>query len=140
MKKTLDVAEPQAFVAVTWTQWLPTKLMTPVAGSIVAKSSISPAADTPRPKGSAVTVVVSTGPATGTIPSVECLTEANAINTIENAGFTANVTEQDTTDPSEVGRVISQDPPGNSNAELGSTVTIVVGRVTPGDPPDTLHC
>jgi beta-lactam-binding protein with PASTA domain len=99
-----------------------------------------PGPDTVRPKGSAVTVVVSTGPATANVPAVECLTEANAIHTIEDAGFKANVTEQDTTDPSEANRVISQDPAANTTAQLGSAVNIVVGRLTSGDPPATLHC
>jgi eukaryotic-like serine/threonine-protein kinase len=99
-----------------------------------------PPADTVRPKGSAVTVVVSTGPATALVPSVVCLSEANAIDTIEDLGFNASVTEQDTTDPTEVGRVISQDPTANTEAEQGSTVGIVVGRLASGDPPDTTHC
>jgi eukaryotic-like serine/threonine-protein kinase len=99
-----------------------------------------PPADTVRPKGSSVTVVVSTGPPTANVPAVECLLEANAVTAIESAGFTANVTQQDTTDPSEVGRVISQDPAGNSEAEQGTEVNIVVGQLAAGDPPDTVHC
>ena len=99
-----------------------------------------PAADTVRPKGSSVTVVVSSGPAMEVVPSVECLTQENARKIIEGNGFAVHVTEQDTTDPSEVGRVISQDPGANTEAEQGSTINIVVGRLTPGDPPAELHC
>ena len=87
-----------------------------------------PPADSLQPKGTTVTVVVSTGPATATVPSVVGLTEANAINTLSSRGFSADVVEQDTSDPTQDGRVISQDPGGNTTAPEGSTVTITVGR------------
>ena len=99
-----------------------------------------PAANTPQPKGATITLIVSSGPATAPVPSVECLSEANAINVLESEGFKATVVEEDTSDPSEVGRVISQDPSANTDAEQGSTVTIVVGRLGEGQPPDDLHC
>ncbi|MGK2948391.1 MAG: Stk1 family PASTA domain-containing Ser/Thr kinase [Acidimicrobiales bacterium] len=87
-----------------------------------------PAPEALAPRGSAVTVVVSSGPAEGTVPSVVGLTEANAINTLSGAGFSPVVQEQDTANPAENGRVISQNPAGNATALLGSEVTIVVGR------------
>jgi beta-lactam-binding protein with PASTA domain len=87
-----------------------------------------PAAGTPQPKGSVITLVVSSGPATVTVPSVVGLSEANAINTLQSKGFVPNVLEQDTVDPSQDGRVIDQNPEGNSSAEEGSTVEITVGR------------
>jgi beta-lactam-binding protein with PASTA domain len=62
------------------------------------------------------------------VPSVVGLTEANAINTLNNAGFSPQVVEQDTDDPTQDGRVISQDPAANSTATDGSTVTIPVGN------------
>jgi serine/threonine-protein kinase len=93
-----------------------------------------PAAGTPQPKGATITVVVSSGPATTTVPSVVGLSEANAINTVESQGFVANVVEQDTDDPTQDGRVIAQSPEGNSSAEEGSTVELTVGRfVEPTD-------
>jgi beta-lactam-binding protein with PASTA domain/predicted Ser/Thr protein kinase len=87
-----------------------------------------PAPGTPAPRDSAVTVVVSSGPAEGVVPSVVGLTEANAINTISGAGFSPVVQEQDTADPSQNGRVLDQNPDGNATARLGTQVTIVVGR------------
>ena len=88
-----------------------------------------PPAGTPQPKGAEITVVVSSGPEQVTVPSVVGLTEANAINTLQADGFTVEVVEQETVDPNEEGRVLSQDPAGNSTANRGSTVTIVVGRL-----------
>jgi serine/threonine-protein kinase len=113
------------------------------ASATVAEGSVirtDPAEGTPQPKGATITVVVSTGPDTATVPSVSCLTEANAINTLQSQGFTASVTEQDTTDPSAVGRVIDQTPAGGDTAQTGSTVTIIIGRLTAGPPPVTPAC
>ena len=87
-----------------------------------------PAAETVRPKGTAVTVVVSSGPAESAVPSVVGLTEANAINTLSSGGFNPVVVEQDTSSSAEDGRVIDQDPDGNTIALNGSEVMIYVGR------------
>jgi beta-lactam-binding protein with PASTA domain/predicted Ser/Thr protein kinase len=92
-----------------------------------------PAAGTTQPKGATITVVVSSGPAESTVPSVVGLTEANAINTLNNAGFSPEVVEQDTDDPTQDGRVLSQDPAANTTETEGATVTITVGNfVDPG--------
>jgi beta-lactam-binding protein with PASTA domain/predicted Ser/Thr protein kinase len=107
------------------------------ASTTVPKDKVirtEPAAGTPQPKGAEITVVVSSGPPTATVPSVVGLTEANAINTLQSKGFTVNVTEQETVDSAEDGRVLSQDPAGNTTADKGSTVTIVVGRLVSGPP------
>jgi eukaryotic-like serine/threonine-protein kinase len=94
--------------------------------------STDPPAGSVQPKGTAITVVVSSGPAEGTVPSVVGLTEANALNTINSAGFSPTVVEQDTADATQDGRVIDQDPNGNTVAELGTTVTIYVGKLVAG--------
>jgi eukaryotic-like serine/threonine-protein kinase len=88
-----------------------------------------PEADSVQPKGATITLIVSSGPAKGSVPVVEGLLEANAINTLKSAGFEVTVTNQDTTNPSEDGRVIDQTPAGSVEAELGTTVQIVVGRL-----------
>ena len=96
-----------------------------VAEGLVIRTD--PPADTPRPKGSAVTVVVSTGPAESAVPSVVGLTEANAINTVNGAGFQAVVEEVATDDPTQDGRVVDKIQDGNAMAMNGSKVTIFVG-------------
>ncbi len=85
-----------------------------------------PAAETPLDRGSTVNLVVSTGSATVEVPSVTGLEEAAAIDLLEDAGFDVNVLTLLTDDAQQDGIVDSQDPPGNSQAEPGSTVTIVV--------------
>jgi serine/threonine-protein kinase len=91
-----------------------------------------PPPESVQPKGTAITVVVSSGPDEQPVPSVVGLTEANAINTLNGQGFKPVVVEQDTAVESEDGRVILQDPAGTSVALTGSTVTITVGRFTGG--------
>jgi serine/threonine-protein kinase len=75
-----------------------------------------------------VTLFVSKGPKESTIPDVTSQDEASATQTLEQSGFTVDVQEQETTDPDLDGIVLSQDPPGQSKAKPGSTVTIIVGR------------
>jgi serine/threonine-protein kinase len=83
------------------------------------------------PRGGTVILYVSKGPKKSTIPDVTSQDEASARQTLEQSGFTVDVQEQDTTDPNQDGIVLSQDPPGNTRAEPGTTVTIVVGRLLP---------
>ena len=93
-----------------------------------------PAAETVRPKGSAVTVVVSSGPPESTVPFVIGLRRADARNLIEENGF---VVAEEGAVPgcSEDGlRVDDQTPDGNTTARDGSTVTIVLRC---DDPPTT---
>ncbi len=82
-----------------------------------------PPADTVRPKGDAITVVVSTGPAEVNVISVVGLTRANARSSLESAGF---VIAEENFDPTcSDTRVDSQSPEGNTSAPAGSTVTLV---------------
>jgi beta-lactam-binding protein with PASTA domain len=82
-------------------------------------------------RGGTVTLFVSKGPKESTIPEVGGYDEETATQTLEQSGFSVDVQDQDTTDPSQDGIVLSQDPPGGTKAKPGSTVTIVVGRLLP---------
>jgi serine/threonine-protein kinase len=88
---------------------------------------------------SSVTVSISRGNRK-TVPSVVGRTAADARAALIGAGFT-KVTEvpQDTTDATQVGRVINQDPDGNTTADPAkTTVSIFIGRLTtPPKPPPT---
>jgi serine/threonine-protein kinase len=75
-----------------------------------------------------VTLVVSDGPASATVPSVVGSSEDNAIAALEAQGFQVDTQDQEVIDPSQDGKVISQSPSGGSDQDAGSTVTIVVGR------------
>jgi serine/threonine-protein kinase len=88
-----------------------------------------PAANTPAQKGSTVTLFVSTGPQSVTVPDVTGTrtTQAQAENVITAAGFRVQVLTSPST-PSNNGIVLFQSPPANSQAQQGSTVTITVGQ------------
>jgi serine/threonine-protein kinase len=79
------------------------------------------------PRGSTVTLTVSTGPETVTVPNVVQQGSEQAEQTLADAGFEVSVQTQPVTDPTQENVVLDQDPDGGSEAPGGSTVTIVVG-------------
>ena len=79
-------------------------------------------------RGSTVTLQVSTGPATVSVPDVTSQDEESAKAQLQDAGFKPKVQHADTDDPCLDGFVTDQDPAGGSEAEPGSDVTIFVGR------------
>jgi len=96
------------------------------AGKVLSQS---PGAGKRVARGSQVTIFASTGAIT--VPDVTGMLRKDAVNTLKKAGFTAAVTEQETTDPTQVGFVISEFPPGGSRGQRGDTVTISVGTSAP---------
>ena len=101
------------------------------AGEVVDQS---PPGNSTASKGSSVTLSVSQGPTTVTVPDVSLQTVADARATLRAAGFKVAVTRQDTDDESLDGLVMSQDPAGNMQADPKSVVTLTVGTYVP--PPD----
>jgi eukaryotic-like serine/threonine-protein kinase len=87
----------------------------------------SPSANSAQPKGSTVTLKVSEGPSTTAVPDVTDLDQDTATATLRSAGFQVAVQERDTSDPASDGVVLSQTPRGGKQADIGATVTIVVG-------------
>jgi serine/threonine protein kinase/beta-lactam-binding protein with PASTA domain len=99
--------------------------------------SVSPSSGTSVARGSTVTVVVSSGPARVTVPAVVGLSEADAKAKLTADGLTYNTDQQQTSDPGQIGIVISQDPPPGGKASKGDPVTIVVGTAAPDVPATT---
>ena len=87
-----------------------------------------PAAGSQKAKGGTITVVISSGPSTTTVPSVIGLSQANATSVLQNKGFKVNVVTQLTLDQSQDGKVIKESPSAGTDANGGSTVTITVGN------------
>lgn len=96
-------------------------------GQVIAQS---PEAGAAAPAGTAVSVIVSTGPASVAVPSVVNLPRSDAEAQIAAAGFAVDAQETAVSDPGQDGIVISQNPASGSSKPKGSTVTIVVGRYT----------
>jgi eukaryotic-like serine/threonine-protein kinase len=99
-----------------------------------------PAADTVQPKGSIITLKVSKGPSTTAVSDVVGLDQDTATATLQQAGFQVAVQQQNTSDPTQDGIVLSQSPNGGKQASVGSTVTLVIGVLvqqptTPNPPP-----
>src|SRR6266540_484339 len=91
-------------------------------------SAQSPDPGTEAPKGSPVTITVSTGPSSATVPNVVGEQREAAQDDLKNAGFKVKVETVPVTDPTQDNIVQDQNPDGGSQADRGSTVTIFVGK------------
>jgi serine/threonine-protein kinase len=78
-------------------------------------------------RGSPVDVVVSSGLATVTVPSVVGKSQDDAVNILHDAGLHVSINQQPS-DTVPKGQVISQDPAAGSDARRGQTVTILVSQ------------
>jgi len=92
------------------------------AGQVI---STDPAAGTHVPRGSAVRVLVSSGPSQFDVPNTIGQTQGAATAALTNAGF--NVIVNFTPAPASAGVVVSQSPAGGKLPK-GGTVTIIVGQ------------
>ncbi|MEP7224459.1 MAG: PASTA domain-containing protein, partial [Actinomycetota bacterium] len=88
----------------------------------------SPGVGTLQPPGTTITVMVSKGPTTSTVPDVTTLSQSDAQATLKASGFGVKIVSQPVTDQSQDGIVQTQDPPGGSQQPPGTTVTIAVGK------------
>jgi eukaryotic-like serine/threonine-protein kinase len=101
------------------------------ANQVISQSPVPGSTET---KGKPVTVEVSNGPPQVTVPDVVGYTSQQAVQTLQAAGFQVTPQYQNTgADQDNI--VQSQNPPGNSTATKGDTVTIVIGQHSPGPPP-----
>src|SRR6266508_3186962 len=88
----------------------------------------TPGVGTLQPPGTLITVMVSKGPTTSTVPDVTTLSQSDAQATLKASGFGVKIVSQPVTDQSQDGIVQTQDPPGGSQQSPGTTVTIAVGK------------
>ena len=94
-----------------------------------------PQAGADAKQGDRVRINVSLGPKPrpeAAVPDVTSQDESVAKRTVRDAGFFEEVVDRPTTDPSEDGVVVDQDPQGGSQAPVSSTVTLYVGRLASG--------
>jgi serine/threonine-protein kinase len=101
-------------------------------GQVVAED---PQQGTAEPKGTAVTLSVSKGPAASQIPDVTDEDLTTAETTLTASQLTPAVTYVPVTDPSQDGIVQSQDPQAGAPATPGEVVSLQVGQLqqsTPG--------
>jgi serine/threonine-protein kinase len=98
--------------------------------------STDPPPGTYQPPGTTITVNVSKGPTTSTVPDVTSQDQASAVSQLRASGFRVHIVNQETTNPDEDGIVLSQEPAGGTQAPRGKTITISVGKL--GVPTTTL--
>jgi serine/threonine-protein kinase len=88
--------------------------------------SASPGEGEKVDKGSTVTLVVSSGPEQADVPDVTGRSFDEAQSTLQNAGFKVNRTDKESDkDP---GTVLSQNPKGGTQADVGATVALTVAK------------
>jgi hypothetical protein len=88
--------------------------------------SQNPGAGASVAAGSAVNLVVSTGPAPVNVPNVVGLTQAAATTAITNAGLVVGAVTQQPSNAVPAGSVISQNPSAGTSVAAGSAVDLVV--------------
>jgi serine/threonine-protein kinase len=91
-------------------------------------SDQSPDGGTQAEKGSTVSITVSSGPSTTTVPDEVGQEKQIAEDDLKNNGFKVKVVNVAVSDPNQDNIVQDQDPAGGSQAPNGSTVTIFVGK------------
>jgi serine/threonine-protein kinase len=89
-------------------------------------SDQSPDGGTQASKGSTVTITISTGPSTTTVPDEVGQDKQVAIDDLKANGFKVDVQNVACGDPNQDNIVQDQDPAGGSDAPNGSTVNISV--------------
>jgi serine/threonine-protein kinase len=97
-------------------------------GTVVSQA---PEGGTTQKRGTRIQLNVSLGPTPGTlkgVPEVRNLDPGAARAKLTAAGFKVQTLLQGVSDPSQVGKVVDEQPAGGKNAPAGSVVTIYVGR------------
>jgi len=104
------------------------------AGQVIRQA---PSAGSRLPSGSTVSIVVSKGEQTVSMPNVIGKLRADAVEALRAEGLKPTVSEQETEVESQVGRVTDQFPPPSSELKPGAEVTVVVGkRAAPNGEPE----
>jgi serine/threonine-protein kinase len=98
-----------------------------VQGTVVSQA---PEGGTTQKRGSRIQLNVSLGPRAVVkgVPDVRNLTPEDARAKLTAAGFRVQTLPQGVSDPSQVGKIVDEQPAGAKNAPTGSVVTIYVGR------------
>ncbi|MGH8966355.1 MAG: PASTA domain-containing protein, partial [Actinomycetes bacterium] len=93
----------------------------------------SPGVGTEVDERTVVTMVVGGGPASVRVPLLEGRTVTEATDILEEEGLVLGTQEeQETPDPSKVGKIISSTPRAGESAKGGSEVAVVVGKQQTG--------
>ena len=94
---------------------------------------------TPVDPGTPVNYVVSSGPATATVPDLMCFSYGKAKSTLAAAGFGIELAGEMPASPlcPNGNKIVQQDPPANSQASQGTVVQVWVGTEASPSPTST---
>jgi serine/threonine-protein kinase len=91
--------------------------------------STEPGVGTAVDEGSTVKLLVGKGPDQTTVPVLRGLTVEQATQALKERGLVLGAqTEQDVTDPAQVGKIVSSTPEGGASVAGNSPVAVVVGK------------
>ena len=95
-----------------------------------------PVAGQSLPRDGLVTIYVyayygAPAPATHVVPDISRMTQENAQQALSENGFSCTFAEEETSDSSLNGHVVRTDPAIGTDAPLGSTITVYLGKYTP---------
>lgn len=93
-------------------------------GTVISQGTSS---GTKVAKNTTITLSISSGPESSSVPNVVGQDQVEASSILESAGFKVSV-KQSYSDSVEQGKVISQSPSGSTTVSPGSTVTITVSQ------------
>ena len=96
-------------------------------GTVISQN---PAGNSQAAQGSTVSIVVAKAPPTVTVPDVTGKTASQATSALSGAGLNVVETTKSVSDPAKDGIVLSENPGAGTTVNKGSTVTIVVGKLT----------
>ncbi len=99
------------------------------ANTVIAQS---PKGGESAGKNSTVSLTVSKGPKTSTVPNVTSYDVSTAEQTLQASGFRDTIVLQPTTDPTQDGVVLSQSPKGGAQEPAKTVVTLTVGQLVSG--------
>jgi serine/threonine-protein kinase len=99
-------------------------------GTVVAQT---PGPGSPAPAGSAIDLVVATGPETVVLEPLENLTEGEATAKLDALGLVWEVAREFSAEV-EKGRVIRTEPPAGTEASAGDVITLVISDGPPPQP------
>ncbi|MEU9118581.1 Stk1 family PASTA domain-containing Ser/Thr kinase [Streptomyces sp. NPDC048506] len=94
----------------------------------------NPDAQSKATKDAQITLTVAQAAQKKTVPDVKGQDANAAEKQLRDLGFDVARTEQETPDPNMVGKVVGQSPDGNTEAKIGSTVNLTVGKAAAQKP------
>jgi serine/threonine-protein kinase len=103
-------------------------------GTVIGQN---PGPESTLPKGTEVTLVISTGAGSVIVPDVEGQSRDGAVGTLQSRGLSVEIVEQETDVRSEDDRVLDQAPAAGTRLRQGDAVTIIVGVYVEPEPPST---